>query len=169
MCCRADSEFTDPSVGALLAMRCLALLDSLAPLCWQGHALWPDGISPALAEAWGNEVLTTSLTELVWAEAIGAWAQIWPDLCDGVSLRTDVRKMLAVQGSLGYTGGPRRLSYQFNPLLPCASPLLAGRFVARLWRSTARFGRRRGQRWTDPPDGCGDRNLHHGPSRNSAG
>jgi hypothetical protein len=128
---RVESQVADPGADALLAMRCVALLDPLAPLCWQGLAVWPDGIGAALAGAWDSES-AASLTELIRTEAIGAWAQLRPDRCDVASLRTDARQMQAVQGSVGYGGGLRRICYQLNPLLPCASPLLAGRFVARL-------------------------------------
>ena len=40
--------------------------------------------------------------------------------------------MHAVQRLAGQGGGVRRLCYQLNPLLPCGSPLVDGRFVAQL-------------------------------------
>jgi hypothetical protein len=130
---RVESRLTDPSADAMLSVRCVALLDPLAPLCWDGFAIWPDGIGPALAEASAaGDPIASSLADLIRVEAIGAWAQLRPDRCDVATLRTDARQMQAVQGMVGQGGGMRRLCYQLNPLLPCASPLLAARFVARL-------------------------------------
>ena len=121
---------------AMLAMRCVALLDPLAPLSWQGIALWPDAIGPALAAATvaGREESHAAdrLTGLIAAEAVGAWAVMRPDRCDVGMLRSDGRHLHAVQRLAGQGGGVARLRYQLNPLLPCASPLLEGRFVARL-------------------------------------
>ncbi len=132
----ADGQPADPTADALLAMRCIAVLDPLAPLCWQGIAIWPDGIGPALAAATdganADSGVAQRLTALIAAEAVGAWAQMRPDRCDAGLLRMDARQMRAVQLLPGQGGGVRRLCYQLNPLLPCASPLVEGRFVARL-------------------------------------
>ncbi len=147
----ADASPLDPVADALLVMRGVALLDPLAPLCWQGIALWPDGIGPALAAsmlAGGDESHAADrLTGLIAAEAVGAWAMMRQARQDAGIMRLEGRQMraaqglvgkglagkaLAVQGLAGQGGGMVRLRYQLNPLLPCASPLLAGRFVARL-------------------------------------
>ena len=32
-------------------MQAVSVLDPLAPLCWRGIAVWPDGLGPALAAA----------------------------------------------------------------------------------------------------------------------
>ncbi len=152
----ADASPLDPAADALLAMRGVALLDPLAPLCWQGIALWPDGIGPALAASMrvgGEENRAADrLTGLIAAEAVGAWAMMRQDRQDAGIMRLEGRQMRAAQmhadkmhadqglagnrlagkGLAGQGGGMARLRYQLNPLLPCASPLLAGRFVARL-------------------------------------
>ena len=132
----ADAPSVDPDADAMLAMRCVALLDPMAPLCWQGIALWPDGIGPALAASMtaGREESHAAdrLAGLVAAEAVGAWAMMRPDRCDAGIVRLDGRQMRAAQRLAGQGGGMPRLRYQLNPLLPCASPLLNGRFVARL-------------------------------------
>ncbi len=48
-----DALPDDSNGDATLVMRAIALLDPLAPLCWRGMALWPDGIGTALAAAQG--------------------------------------------------------------------------------------------------------------------
>ena len=46
-----DMPPDDGDGEAALVMRAIAVLDPLAPLCWRGLALWPDGIGTALAAA----------------------------------------------------------------------------------------------------------------------
>ena len=43
------SAAVEARADALLGMCAVAVLDPLAPLCWRGVAVWPDGIGPALA------------------------------------------------------------------------------------------------------------------------
>ena len=138
----AEGPTVDPAADALLAMNCVALLDPLAPLCWQGIALWPDGIGPALAASMGmgstegsgsaETEIARRLAGLIAAEAISGWAQMRPGRCDVGALRMEARQMHAVQRQPGQSGGVRRLCYQLNPLLPCASTLVEGHFVAGL-------------------------------------
>ncbi len=45
----AGSSAEDQRADAFLALRAIAALDPLAPLCWRGLALWPDGLGAALA------------------------------------------------------------------------------------------------------------------------
>lgn len=131
----------DPVGDALLVMRCVALLDPLAPLCWQGISLWPDGIGTALAawmdpDSFPETGIKTGigplLAGLIAAEGIGAWAHLRADRCDVALLRMDARQMRAVQRLAGQGGGMRRLRYQLNPLLPCDSPLVDGHCVVRM-------------------------------------
>ena len=50
-----DRAPDDGDGEAELVMRAIAVLDPLAPLCWRGVALWPDGIGTALAAAQGSD------------------------------------------------------------------------------------------------------------------
>ncbi len=50
-----DRAPNDGDGEAELVMRVIAVLDPLAPLCWRGVALWPDGIGTALAAAQGSD------------------------------------------------------------------------------------------------------------------
>jgi hypothetical protein len=55
-----------------------------------------------------------------------------PDRCDFPVLRVEARQHRAWLQQRGPGGGVARLTYLLNPLMPCASPLLAGHWVARL-------------------------------------
>jgi len=135
-----DLKPEDPRTEPMLTMRAIAVLDPLAPLCWRGLALWPDGLGAALAEtqAGGNPAAAQEraarLEEMIGAEAIGAWAGLHGESENAPKLRQEARQYRAMQRSRG--PGPHtgmlRLIYTLNPLLPCASPLLAPHCVNRL-------------------------------------
>jgi len=125
-----DGPQESPFGDAVQAMTAIALIDPLAPLCWRGVALWPDGIGPALAA--GDSTATERLTEIVTTEAIGSWASLHADRCDAPTLRSEARQHRGWFGLRGPGGGIERLLYALNPLLPCASPLLGRSWVARL-------------------------------------
>jgi eukaryotic-like serine/threonine-protein kinase len=126
-----DSSPDDASGDAALLMRVIAAIDPLAPLCWRGLALWPDGIGTALAAAQAsNGDAGARLKELVALEMAGNWAAMRPERCDFAVLRSDARQQrgwLQLRG-----GGEVRLCYLLNPLMPCSSELMAGRWVTRL-------------------------------------
>jgi hypothetical protein len=129
----SDAAISDARSDALLTTRVIALLDPLAPVCWRGIAVWPDGIGPALAAALDSDPDSlTRLEELVAAEAADAWAQSRPDRGDPLLLRLEARRIHVWQRLRGPSGGLARLVYQLNPLMPCASPLLRGQFTTRL-------------------------------------
>jgi hypothetical protein len=129
----SDTAPNDARSDALLTTRVVALLDPLAPVCWRGIAVWPDGIGPALAAALDSDPDSLArLEELVAAEAVDGWAQSRPDRGDPLPLRLGARQMRVWQRLRGPSGGLARLVYQLNPLMPCASPLLRGQFVTRL-------------------------------------
>jgi hypothetical protein len=129
----ADGTSGDPSSESPLLMRAICLLDPLAPLCWRGVALWPDGIGPALAAAMGTDPETASrLQDIIVHEEVGNWAAIRADRCDFAELRVEARQQRSWLQQRGKDNGVLRLTYLLNPLLPCASPLLSNRWVARL-------------------------------------
>ena len=130
---RLAAGAADEERGAAAIVLCvIALLDPLAPLAWRGLVLWPDGLGTALAEAQSADLPGLSvLLELVRVEAAGSWASARPDRCDAAQLRAAARSQRAWMLGRG-PSGRARLAYALNPLLPCASPLLAGRWVARL-------------------------------------
>ena len=129
------STAEEARADALLGMCAVAVLDPLAPLCWRGVAVWPDGIGPALAAAQrteGADDEASALIDLVAAEAASTWAAARPERIDGSALRAETRQHRLLLATRGPTGGSRRLAYALNPLLACDSPVLGGRLVARL-------------------------------------
>ncbi len=114
-----------PGSEARIAMRAIAILDPLAPLCWRGAALWPNGLGPALAAT-----ENAALVEMVASEAATEWAAVRPERLDVAATAAEARRRRAMLGAHAQDG-IRRLAYALNPLLACASPLLAGRCVMR--------------------------------------
>jgi eukaryotic-like serine/threonine-protein kinase len=120
---------------ALLLMRAIALLDPLAPMFWQGIALWPDGIGTALASAQDGETRSevgARIDDMIRAELAGYWAAERAERTDVGMNRVEARRHRAWLQDGQQDGGSTRLSYLLNPLLPCQSPLLRGHWVSRL-------------------------------------
>ncbi len=128
----SESLTEDSRPDAMMLMRVVAAIDPLAPLCWRGIALWPDGLGPLLAGGSSEPVLAGSLEDLVTAEAAAGWGVLRPERCDFTILRHEARQNRAWLTIRGPAGGLPRLTYLLNPLLPCASPLVADRWVGRL-------------------------------------
>jgi hypothetical protein len=131
----AQGEMATARDDSLLAMRAVAILDPQAPLCWNGVALWPDGLGPALAAESGegaSEAVLTALAELAGVEAIGIWATTRAERCDAATLRLDAHQHRALLRLKGWGGGVARLRYALNPLLACRSRMLHRESVVRL-------------------------------------
>ncbi len=119
--------------SAVLLMQSVALLDPLAPLCWLGACLWPDGIGPALAAAQdGAQILAERLEEIIRLEVTRFWGASRSDRFGGAALRVSSAKQRAILRVGGPGHGRVRLLYAINPLLACASPILAKSCVARM-------------------------------------
>ena len=128
-----DTPAEEARSESVTLMRAIAVIDPLAPLCWRGIALWPDGIGPALAAAHQNDrALVARLEELVALEAIAIWGLARVERCDSALLRVEARQHRAWLTTRGLAGGLPRLGYLLNPLLPCGSPLLGKQWVGRL-------------------------------------
>lgn len=130
-----DGPGDDARADGMMVMRAVAALDPHAPLCWRGIALWPDGLGPALAAARTNATTEGAdaerLTELIDCEAPGHWAQMRPESGDPAALRLSSRRQRTLMRERGWAGGLPRLTYSLNPLMPCASPALAGAVAVR--------------------------------------
>ena len=118
-----------PHGHAQLVMRCVALIDPLAPLVWRGMALQPDGIGSALAGA-PPEVLT-AIEEVIVTDSVAAYAASGKNRPEQVGAREERREWRSWLAMRGPAGGAKRLIYGLNPMLPCQSPLLAGQSVVR--------------------------------------
>ncbi len=119
----------EPRQQGLTVMRSIAVIDPLAPLVWRGVAVQPDGIGPALAT--GTPDVLSALTGIVSADAVSHFCSASYRRQDDTGLRDEQREWRSWLSARGPAGGVRRLSYGMNPMLACASPLLAGRLVVR--------------------------------------
>ena len=129
----SDGAAQDSRLDAMLLMRAVTQVDPLAPLAWRGVSYWPDGLGPLLAAgAAGAPAVHDAAIEVVATEAIVQWAAFRPDRADLGRLRIDGQRQRATLNARGTSGGPIRLLYTLNPMLPCASPLLGGHWVGRL-------------------------------------
>jgi hypothetical protein len=119
-----------PASGPLLLMRAVMAAEPLAPLVWRGIALWPNGLGTALAMS--SSPTNSVLQEIVEQDVVTRWAASHPRRTDAPILLQQAREWSLWLGTRGASGGFNRLLYGLNPLLACASPLLAGRPVLRL-------------------------------------
>jgi hypothetical protein len=129
-----DAAGDDARADAMLMMRAVSVLDPLAPLCWEGVCLWPDGIGPLLAgiPMADSEPMAGRMTRLIGSESAGTWVAARPERPGAAALRLDIRQDRAKLLRPGWAGGLARLRFTLNPLLPCRSRLLGGAVVARL-------------------------------------
>jgi len=135
---RMHLAMSDPgeATNAAYSARVIALLDPLAPPCWQGISVWPDGIGPALAAARDEPTIAARLTALIRAEGFSVWASARATRTDDLQLRREAARLRTIldtnraRTSPGpATGELSRLRYELNPLVNCASPLLRGHWV----------------------------------------
>jgi hypothetical protein len=131
----ASPDVARDSLQAL--MQAVTILDPLAPMCWDGLVLWPDGIGPVLACAQDPALadgasITDRIAAAVTAEAPIAWNAVRLDQGNAARVRQDTRQAATLLHAAGAADGIQRLLYQLNPLLPCLGAELSGRWVVRL-------------------------------------
>jgi hypothetical protein len=130
-----EIETESARTDALLIMRAVAVLDPLAPLVWRGVALFPDAVGTALAAAHAagesGRAIAAAIEELVAGDAVSLWPGCTTRRRDPEALKAASRDWRNLLATRGQAGGIKRLIYSLNPLLPCASPLLAGHIAAR--------------------------------------
>jgi hypothetical protein len=108
---------------ATLIAKVVAVLDPLAPLVWRNLILWPDALGFALHHMLHHAPDQVGvLLELLSGTLIEQWQQRRER-----SGNADVERDL----SLRRRESAWRLCYRLNPLVPCASPLLAEAWVIR--------------------------------------
>ncbi len=125
----------DGTTDSLLVARAIALIDPLAPLWWCGQALWPDGLGPTLAQAdrpGGNPAQVQTLRALIQCEGVTVWAAMRTDRAEAGPANFSRGNLRGILKQRGWGGGMTALRYSLNPLLPCASPVLAGQTVVRI-------------------------------------
>ena len=131
---RADaSPAAEARADSLLAMRAVAVMDPLAPLSWRRLNLWPDGLGAALNHALQtDQSQALELTEIAANDMPLNFGQLRRPRADIAALEGFSRLVKTCLGARPLEQGMLRLNYALNPLAPCESPLLAGRWVARL-------------------------------------
>ena len=130
----AQDTMTDKDTAlAVLTMRAITAADTLMPLCWRGLAIVPDGLGSILAAALENEPrLLRNLHEIVNGELQGIWAAMREERAASGPHRLEARQRRAVLQIKGPAGGLPRLTYTLDPIIPCASTLLGGRWITSL-------------------------------------
>jgi hypothetical protein len=131
---RGDAAPTEEArADALLATRAIAILDPLAPLSWRRLHLWPDGLGAALNQALESDAAQALvIAEIAAGDVPLAFGQLRRARTDIHALEAASRVIKTCMGARPLEQGMLRLNYALNPLAPCQSPLLAGRWVARL-------------------------------------
>lgn len=124
----------DPAcMDAMLANRAVAALDPLAPVCWRGVVLWPDGLGPMLTEAVskGSEH-RAPLEELIALEILPAWAASHPQRPCFADARHQARLAKAWLSTWGEGAWIDRVAYALTPGSRCRSDWLGGHCVTRV-------------------------------------
>lgn len=125
----SEGPSQDAKLDNWLLMRVIAQIDPLAPMTWCGLSFWPDALGPLMAA--GPDCLAT-VTEVVATDAVAQWNAMREERSDTRWSRADGQRQHAIMQVRGPSGGPPRLLYALNPLLPCQSPLLEGHWVVSL-------------------------------------
>lgn len=116
-------------------MKAVAILDPLAPICWRGTAIWPDGLGPALnnaLQATADPTRASRLIEVAGSDVVEHWSTWRPGRSDQRSMQLLTRNNQKWLNGKPAEGGVLRLCYALNPLIPCDSPWLARAWVTRL-------------------------------------
>ena len=122
----------DGRADAQLITRAVAVLDPSAPLAWQSLSLWPDGLGSALDYALHHERNhVEALCDLAARQVVRIWAERRPTR-DATVARLEAKDGVTWAQVSQEEGGTLRLNYLLNPLSPCESPSLGGRWVTRL-------------------------------------
>ncbi len=128
---------TRPVDPPTIVMRAVSVLDPLAPLVWRGLALFPDALGPLLAAVSGGQASRPQagmdgIVELIEGDALDLWTRARPERGDPATAWPGTVELRVPLRAAGWAGGPARVTYALNPLLPCRSALLAGICVVRL-------------------------------------
>jgi hypothetical protein len=120
----------DARYREMTVMLAACAIDPFAPLAWRGIAVQPDGVATALVNA--SPEVAAAIEEVVAAEAVVPYLDARERRPELASQRDDARDFRRLLGTRGPSGGVRRLTYAANPMLACASPLLANHTVVRI-------------------------------------
>jgi len=119
----------DSRLDTWMLMRVVTQIDALAPMLWRGVSLWPDALGAVMA---ADPAFPDIAAEIATADVVTHWSLLRYDRPDAVRSRGDGQRQRTVLQQRGVLGGPIRLLYALNPLLPCGSPLLGDQWVVTL-------------------------------------
>lgn len=125
----SEGPVQDTRLDRWLLMRVTTQIDPLAPMTWRGVSFWPDSVGAMMA---ADATCRTVATEVIAGDAITQWSLLRDERSDVHWTRTERQRHHTLLQLRGPSGGAPRLLYSLNPLLPCESPLLAGRWVVSL-------------------------------------
>ena len=120
-----------------VVMRAVSVLDPLAPLIWRGLALFPDALGPVMAALSSGapsrpQAGMDAVVELIEGDALDSWTRGRPERSDMAAPWPSTAELRVPLRVPGWAGGPSRVTYALNPLLPCRSLRLGGACVVRL-------------------------------------
>lgn len=108
-------------------------LDPKGPIRYKGFSCMPDGFGPALAVELLRRGEAQAPAEIILREYPAAWyghpANFGPETPTGVRVFSQIRTFLQ---NNDYGFGIERCLYEFNPSLPCQSPLVAEEYITRI-------------------------------------
>ncbi len=119
----------DSRLDTWMLMRVVTQIDALAPMLWRGVLLWPEALGAVMA---ADPNFPDIAAEIATADVVTHWSLLRYDRPDAARSRGDGQRQRAVLQQRGVLGGPARLLYALNPLMPCASPLLVDQWVVTL-------------------------------------
>lgn len=111
----------------ILLSRVITLLDPTGPICFRGLRVIPDGIATVTVSALRDRSLVADFAEMIAGKMMSFWheAQPWPETWMLTATEvTEKASVIMAQTASGFS--IERCAYEFNPALPCQSPLLNG-------------------------------------------
>lgn len=112
----------------LVARVCMAL-DPLAPIRYKNRAVMPDGIGPALAEAFLRGEQPQSVAEILANQLPMFWVNVQPEFKpEYVPMVHSFDQMRGWLERTQTAHGIERVLYEMNPTMPCASPMVLPRY-----------------------------------------
>lgn len=131
---KAISECAEPGSSGpkkmtvdILVSRVLTVLDPTGPICFRNMRVIPDGFTTATVSAMNDSGLAGDFTEMISGKMMAFWHEAqarpktWMLSASEVAMKASV---LLSQPAGGFS--IERCAYEFNPALPCLSPLLKG-------------------------------------------
>jgi hypothetical protein len=123
---------TEARDAALAARVCIAL-DQLAPIRYRLLRAMPDGLGPALVDAFDGRGSVQHVAEAIAQQVPQFWLTSRPAPApDQVQLYKNLERIRLLLDDRRLGGGVERLAYELNPNLHCLSPLIEAAYCVNL-------------------------------------